>query len=186
MPSGIFLFYKQMAKTKTQKKELVADYVAKLDKVNTIYFVKPLGLGVNQTTMLKKALYGHNTDYHIVKNTLFKIALEQKGLPVPSSLDNGENAVVFCSDEVSEIAKLIKEHAKETEKLSILGGILNGELISGDQVEALASLPSKDQLLGQLLSVFNGPMRGLVTVLSGNMREFVQVLSAIQDKKSEA
>lgn len=175
-----------MAKTKQEKKAIVEEYVEKLGNVKTIYFVAPQGLSVNQSTDLKKALFDHGSSFNVVKNTLFKIALEKAGLPVPELLDAGEHAVVFSGDDVSEVAKLVKQHAEDTEKMEILGGLLDGEFISAGQVKDLADLPSKDQLIGQLLSVFNGPARGLVTVLSGNMREMVQVLSAIKDQKENA
>ncbi|KXK26675.1 MAG: 50S ribosomal protein L10 [candidate division WS6 bacterium OLB20] len=175
-----------MAKTKNDKKALVEEYVNKLQGVETIYFVAPKGLSANQSTDLKKALFDTGSSFNVVKNTLFKIALEKAGLPVPELLEGGEHAVVFSGKEISEVAKLVSKHAEETEKMEIVGGLLNGEYITAQQVKDLADLPSKDQLLGQLLSVFNGPARGLVTVLSGNMREMVQVLSAIKDQKENA
>ncbi|MFQ5492539.1 MAG: 50S ribosomal protein L10 [Candidatus Dojkabacteria bacterium] len=173
-----------MAKTKQQKEAIVAQYRDKLKGAKALYFVRPSGITPNQTSALKKELAEVGAQFNVVKNTLFKIALKDESLPEVETLASGEHAVLYSADQVSEAAKVLQKHIKETEKMEIVAGLLNGEEITAVQVKDLAELPSKDQLIAQLLSVFNGPARGMVTVLSGNMREMVQVLSAIKDEKA--
>lgn len=173
-----------MTNPQERKKELVKMYREKLKDSTTILIVKPVGVTVNQSTQLKKDLYALDSNYNIVKNTLFKIALQEEGLPELDYLSSGEHAVIFTNDQVSEAAKIISAFAKETKnKVEIQGGLLDGEAISGEQVVSLANLPSKDQLIGQLLSVMNGPARNFVIVLQGNVREMVYVLNAIAEAK---
>lgn len=173
-----------MAKSKVQKQELVDQYRTQLKGAKAVYLVKPKAVNPNEAASLKKALFDLDSTFTVVKNTLFKRALKDENLPDFESLSGGEHAVLFSGEEVSETAKLLSKFAKDSDKIEMVAGILNGNKISGSQVQALADLPSKEALLGQLLSVFNGPMRGLVTVLNGNARELVQVLNAVKEAKT--
>ena len=173
-----------MPKTKKQKTELVNQYRGKLKSSKAVYLVRPAGLTPNESTALKKELFTMGATFNTVKNTLFEIALKEESLPEFENLKEGSHSVLFSGDEMSEAAKVLKKTIKDTQKVTIIAGLLNGAKISATQIEALADLPSKDQLIGQLLSVFNGPARGFVTVLNGNMRQFVQVLNAIKEAKS--
>lgn len=180
-----FFIFKNMAKSKNQKEELVKSYQQKLKKAKAVYMLKPKGVNPNEATALKKELYTLDSSYNTIKNNLFKIALQQEGLPEMESLESGAHAVLFSGDQVSETAKVITNFIKNAEdKMEIIGGILEGNKISAEQIKSLAELPSKDQLLGQLLSVFNGPIRGFVTVAQGNIREFVYLLNAIKEAKA--
>jgi large subunit ribosomal protein L10 len=180
-----YLLETTMAKTKAQKQAIVEQYKGELTAKGSIIVFKPNGISANEASTLKKELYDVDSNFNVVKNTLFKVALKEADLPEVESFEGNENAVIFCTDgNITESAKILKEFIKETEKGEIQAGILNGQVIDGAQVTALADLPSKDQLIGQLLSVFNGPMRGLVSVLNGNMRELVYALNAIQEAKA--
>jgi large subunit ribosomal protein L10 len=173
-----------MSKTKQQKQETVKQYSELLKDNNSIIVFRPNGITANEASSLKKELHNLKANFNVVKNTLFKISLKDSNLPEIESFAGGENAVIFCSESnITDSAKLISEFIKKSEKGEITAGILSGKKLEKTQVVELASLPPKDQLLGQLLSVFNGPMRGLVTVLNGNMRELVYALNAIKETK---
>lgn len=174
-----------MSKNKAQKQQIVEAYRNKLQNTKTIFVVKPKGVSANQSTELKKNSSRLGSNYNIVKNSLFKIALQQENLPEIKELAAGEHAIVFSSkDKISESAKLLIEFNKDNDdKLELIAGLLDGEYINGAQIKSLADLPSKEVLIAQLLNVFNGPARGLVTVLNGNMRKLVYALNAIADKK---
>lgn len=172
-----------MAKTKAQKTELVNQYRERIQNSTCIIVFKPQKLNANDSVSVKKQLSEIGSTYNQVKNTLFKIALEQEKLPGGEMFLTEEHAVIFVDSQISESAKIINEFAKSTEKADILGGLLKGKEINASQVRELAELPSKEVLLGQLLSTFNGPLRGLVTVLNGNARELVQVINAIKETK---
>ncbi|MEI7579167.1 MAG: 50S ribosomal protein L10 [bacterium] len=173
-----------MPKTKQQKEIIVNEYSAKLKETKTIIIFRPNGITANEASDLKKELFDITANFKVVKNTLLKISLKNAELPEFESLENRENAVVFCTeDNITDSAKIIKEFIQKAKKGEIVGGVLNGTMLSQDQVISLADLPAKDQLLGQLLNVFNGPARGFVTVLNGNIREFVYLLNALKDTK---
>jgi large subunit ribosomal protein L10 len=146
--------------------------------------VKPIGVNPNESVKIKKELFGADSAYNVVKNSLFKIALKNKGLPGGEFFTSGEYAVAFTNDKISEAAKVIAKFVKDTEKMEIIGGVLDGAVIDASQVKNLSELPSKEVLLGQLLSVINGPLRGLVTVLNGNVRQLTYALNAIKEAKA--
>jgi large subunit ribosomal protein L10 len=175
-----------MAKTRQQKKDMVASLNAKLEQHPSFFVVKPLSLNPNEATAIKKELSVLGSSYNLVKNSLFEVATKEKSLPLVS-LGLGQHAVVFSSEKVTETAKVISKFLKnkDKERMEITAGILNGALLSPAQVQALADLPSKDVLLAQLLSVMNGPVRNFLYVLKGNMQELVYLLNAVQEKKAQ-
>jgi len=172
-----------MAKTKKQKETIVEYYSQLLNSSNTFFMVRPNGLTVNETVSLKKDLFTTKSSYNIVKNTLFKIALKEANLPILNTLEEKEHAVIF-TDSPTETAKILNQHVKSSQKIEPLGGLLNKEEISAVDIETLANLPEKDQLIAQLLSVFNGPSSAFARVLNGNMQKLTQLLVAINNTKS--
>ena len=104
-----------------------------------------------------------------------------------TGIDEGPNGYVLSYGDPAAVAKAIRDFSKEkgNEALIVKGAIFEGKLLDQAQVFALANLPSREQLLSQLVGTLAGPMRGLVTVLSGPARGFVTCLSQIKDKKEK-
>lgn len=175
-----------MPKTKQQKKSLLDVYSAKIKGSPTFFVVKPLGLNPVEATAIKKELSALDSSYNQVKNSIFELAMKENGVSI-DSLGEGQHAIVFSSEKASEAAKVISKYLKDKDgkdRIEIWGGVLDNAVISAEQVQALADLPSKDVLLAQLLSVMVGPIRGFMFTLKGNMQEFVYLLNAIQEKKA--
>jgi large subunit ribosomal protein L10 len=122
--------------------------------------------------------------YQVVKVTLLKKALGALGISLDNLKYSGPLALAVSNDEETAPARILKSMVKDNPQLVLDGGIFNHELVGSEVVMRLASLPSKQQLLGQLVSVLSGPVRGLVTVLSGNTRDLLNVLNAIKEKRS--
>ncbi len=172
-----------MAKTRAYKEQMVKMYRENLQRAKSVFVLKPKGLSANESVQLKKELKGIGSNYNIVKNSLFSIALEQEGLPKLNHLAQNEHAVVFAEESVTEAAKIINNFAKESEKIEIQAGLYDKKTISGEEIVKLAELPSKDILLGQLLNMFNAPISSFMNVINANSRNLVFVLKAIADKK---
>jgi len=168
-----------MAKTKDQKKQVVDKLTEKFKASKSIVFSEIKGLNVADTSALRKQLREGSVQHTVVKLTLLKLALRKAGIKVDDFDFKTQVAVSFSEDEVAA-AKILKSFAKKNENLKMLSGYLEGKRLSEVELNNLASLPSKTELLGQLVSVLSGPSRGLVTVLSGNLRGLVQVLSQIK------
>lgn len=173
-----------MAKTRKYKEELVKTYRDNLSISKTVFIVKPTGVTANESVQLKKDLNSIGSNYNVIKNSLFSIALGQEGLPEIKELTQEEHAVVFANSDYPEVAKIVHKFVKDTEKMEIQAGLLEGKYISGDDIVNLAKLPDKQTLLAQTLGMFNAPLTGLMNVISGNTRDLVFVLKSIADKKA--
>ena len=177
-----------MALTRQKKEEIVALIKDKLSSQKSSVFVNFSGLTVEEIRSLKKELKEIGADYKIVKKNLFLKALEELGENSPKierSWLEGSLAVAFAFDDEIAPAKILYKFAKQNkDKLSILGGILNNQAITKEEVIALAQLPTREQLLTQLLAQINAPASGFVNVLAGNIRKLVYALNAIKESKA--
>ena len=165
----------------------VAEYKEMLERTEAVLIVEYRGLTVAQMTEVRSKVREAGGEMKIGKNTLFRIALEEAGLPVPQEHTLGANAYTMVYNDVVAVAKALRDFSKEKKNkdLVIKAGILGGKIIGSEQVLALADLPSREQLLAQVVGTMVGPIRGLVTVLSGNVRGLVTALSQIKEQKEK-
>lgn len=162
------------------KEELVAELVEKIKKAQSVVFVDYKGIKVNEETKLRKQMREAGAEYLVAKNRLFKIALKESG--VQDSFDEileGTTGFAFGYDDAVVPAKAVFDLAKAKAKakqdtFKIKGGYLTGKKVSVSEVEALASLPSREQLLSMVLNAMLGPVRKLA-----------YATVAIADKKEE-
>ncbi len=173
-----------MPKTKSQKADAIAALHDKLQKAQGVFVVAPKSINPNEAAELKIKLAEVGGEYNLIKNTLFKKALEQLGFETDANFEVGQNAIVFVGDKTPEAAKILATFAKETEKAEFKGGYLETKKISAADVQALAELPSRDQLLANVLATMNAPISGFVNVLAANIRGIVTVIDAYKNTKS--
>ena len=171
--------------TKNQKIELVKVLTEKIAASKSAVFVDYKGLKVKDSTDLKKSLRAAGVEYVVVRKTLLDIALKNAGIEGVSIKGmEGQVAIAMANmDEVSA-AKIIDIFAKTNENVKLLGGVLGTQVMNAAEVKALAKIPSKEQLLGQLVGTLNAPISGFVNVLAGNLRGLVQVLNAVKEQKA--
>lgn len=174
-----------MAITKQRKEELVAQYSELLDQSKAIILTEYSGLNVKQMQALRAQVRQADGAYYVTKNTLLRLALSQSGHELPEELLVGQLATGFAMNEVPTLAKALTEFAKDQEELMIVGGLLDDELLTAEQVKALAELPSLDELRAQIMGMLQAPARNLATVVSGGVRQVVNVLDAYA-KQDEA
>lgn len=167
-----------MAITKEQKVEMVADYKDKMSRSRAIILTDYRGLSVAQISELRRNLREVDSVFQVVKNTLFELALEQSGLPVPTDQLEGPLAVSYCLADTPPVAKALREFAGNTDILVIKGAILGTSVLDASAVAGLADLPPREVLRAQLLGAIQGPMSSLVSTLNAPLRELVQVLHA--------
>jgi large subunit ribosomal protein L10 len=127
-----------------------------------------------------------NSAFQVVKNTLFKLALEQADIPAPTDLLAGPVAVAYCFGEAPPVAKALVDYTREVETLKLTGAILGTQVLDASGVQALAALPPRDVLLAQMLGAVQAPMSSLVGVITAPLRELVQVLQARSEQAHEA
>ncbi|GAB4163877.1 MAG: 50S ribosomal protein L10 [Candidatus Dojkabacteria bacterium] len=175
-----------MSKTRSQKEMLLESYKQMLTEYNGFIAVDTKSIDNVSVTQLKKQLKALGSKMAVVKNTLFKIALEETGKPVASKDFDGQVAIITYSDDPTAVAKLLKEIQKKSEKLGARYGLIEGDFLSGEKVMQLAEIPSREQLLAKLLGSLNAPLSGFMNVVTGNARGFVQVVKQLSEKGGAA
>ncbi|HJH74165.1 MULTISPECIES: 50S ribosomal protein L10 [Gordonibacter] len=157
-----------------------------LDGVSAVWVVDYCGLTVKDIQALRVAIRESGASMKVYKNTLMHIALDEAGLPTLDDILEGPSAFVFAGDDVAAAAKAVKTFAKTNQNLEIKGGLMEGEQVSAAQVEAIASLPSREELLAQIAGAISGVARGLAVALNGVPSGLAQVTKAVADQKEAA
>jgi large subunit ribosomal protein L10 len=170
--------------TEAKRTEIDA-LVKRVGTSRAIFVTEYRGLTVSKATAVRKAIRASGGEMKIAKNTLMRIALKESG-QIRAEMSLGPNAYVFAYDDAVATARAVRDFAKEkgNEALIIKGGILGGQILTKEQVMALADLPSRETLIAMLLGALNGPVRSFVTVLSGPSRGLVTALSRIKEQKA--
>lgn len=144
------------------------------------------GLNVQEMTSLRQALRISHTEFHVVKNTLAKRAIQGTPLEVLEEHFSGPTGVAFSAHDPVEPAKVLIRFSKDNPKLKLKAGLLEGKVLSTESIEELSKLPSRETLLASLLGTLKSPPTGLVNVLSGVIRKFLWVLRAIDEERAKA
>lgn len=144
------------------------------------------GLTVRQITQLRGRLREASAEYHVAKNTLTRRALEAAGQPDLGAILEGPSAIAFAQGDPSEVAKVLQTFVRDTRVLALKGGLLGGKVLSGAQVAELATLPSREVMIGMLLGGLQAPISGLVGTLQGMISGLVFTLQAVAERKGAA
>jgi large subunit ribosomal protein L10 len=171
-----------LAITREKKGELVSEYTDKLRRSQAVIVTEYRGLTVKQLQDLRRELRANNSELVVAKNTLLGRALAEAGLPDAEKLLKGPTAVALCYEELAAPAKALNKFARDSKVLVIKGGLLGQSVFGEAGVQELADLPSREQLLGQVVGTLQAPISGLVNVLAGTLRGLVNVLNARADK----
>lgn len=172
-----------MALSKARKEELLAQYQEELAQAEALIWGHNLGMTVADTEQLRHDLREVGAKAMVVKNTLMRMALEQQGAPWDPEMMQGANLVTFASGDLGKATKAVVDFARTHDRLfAIKGGMLSGEILDVEGVRALSELPSREQLLAQVIGGVQAPISGLVGVLSGVMRGLVTVLHGRQEQ----
>ena len=184
MRGGVF-----MAVTE-KKKAIVADLKDKLTSAKGAVLVSYRGLTVAQDTALRVELRNAGVNYHVVKNTMTRIAATEAGMEELVAHLEGTTALAVSAEDAVAPAKVISEFMKKNNLedqgiLTIKAGIVEGQVVSADEVKAIASLPSREVLLGKLLGSIQAPLSNTVGIMGSMLRSIVTVLDAVRKQKEE-
>ena len=169
-----------------EKVAAVDELAEKLQKGQGIILTDYRGLTVKDMTELRSELRKVGVEFKVVKNTLTLLAAQKVEIEGLEPVLEGPTAIAIGYDDPVVAAKTISEFAKKNDKLQVKAGILTGKVIDAEGVKALADLPSREQLLAQVLRGMQGPISGFVNVLHGTLRNLVYVLEAVRKQKEEA
>lgn len=147
------------AKIIQEKQEAVAVVAAKLNESSSTIVADYRGLNVAQVTELRKQLREAGVEFQVLKNSIVRRATEGTDLESLSSILTGPTAVAFSKEDAVAPAKILNSFAKANDALKLKGGVVEGKVVSVEEVKALAELPSREGLLSMLLSVLQAPVR---------------------------
>jgi len=175
-----------LAISKARKQELVAQYSDLLARSQAIILTEYRALSVPETQRLRRKLQEEGAVFSVVKNTLFKLALQRAGLPTLDDLLVGPTAVGFCMQDVPSVAKAMLDFAKDaTGVLSPKGGLLGDRVISAEDVKSLAQLPPREVVLAQVLGGIQAPASQIAGVVASGIRQILNVLQAWVDQEQK-
>jgi large subunit ribosomal protein L10 len=170
----------------SQKKEVVERLAKDFKESEISILVDYKGLNVLKMTELRAIIRNEVIRLEVVNNSLLERESEGTDGDLMKDFFKGPNAIILSKKDPVAPAKILMNFAKDNDKLEIKAGALSGKLISPEDIKQLAKLPSKEELLGQLVYTLNAVPTSLVNVLSGVPRAFVNVLNAIKDQKEAA
>ena len=171
---------------KEEKQQIAEDLRERLSKSAIIVLTDYKGLDVAAMNDLRRKLRAEDIEYQVVKNTLLIRASEDNDIALIKDYFKGPSAIALSYDDPIAPAKVLSQFAKENNKLEIKAGVLNGQVLDANAIKALAKLPSREVLLGQLLSALNAVPTSFVRTIAEIPRGFVSVLAAIRDQKEAA
>lgn len=165
------------------KVDLVAELQEQMKQSASIVMADYRGLTVAEMTDLRSQLREKGAQIRVIKNRLAKIAFADAGLPVPEEHLQGPSAFTFSHDDPITGPKVLSEYAKKNEKLEIKCGLFEGEIIDTAAVTALASMPSREELLGRLVGDLMSPVTKTAMALKATVNKLAWALQAIGEKK---
>lgn len=168
------------------KEELVKGLQEKLSTAKVVIATDYKGLDVAAVSDLRRKLKEAGVEYQVVKNTLLRRVAEDNQMALMADCFVGPSAIAYSFDDPVAPAKVLTEFAKENDNLEIKAGVMDNQLMDLAAIKALSNLPSKEVLLGRLLSVMNGVPTAFVRVLNAVPQGFVNVLGALKDQRAEA
>ncbi len=177
-----------MAITRAEKEKAVSALNDDLSRLSLAVLTDYRGLTVNEVEALRQNLRDEGMTYRVTKNTLLKLALKSnsKLSDIDPEMFKGPMALAFGFDDEVAPARVVFQFAKEHEALEIVGAITaDGQLLSAAEVKALATLPSREQLLGHLVGTIAAPLSSFVGLMGANVRSIVNVLNALSQLENK-
>ena len=171
-----------MAISKQQKEELVEQYKTWLAESDGLVLTQYHNLSVKDISDLRKNVRESGGEFHIVKNRLAKRAFEESGREWKEGVFTGPTALGISYENPSGLAKALKEFAKEHGTIEIKSGYLEERLVSVEEINALADLPSMPEMRAKLLSTISAPASKLVRTLAEPGRQLAAVLKSYSEQ----
>lgn len=168
-----------------QKAKQIDELVDQFERAQLAVLANYRGLSVSQLQELRGNLRGSNAEFTIAKNTLTRIASSKAGVEVPEEHLEGPTAIMFAYDEVVGPAKALSDFVRSSRVLELKVGVMEGQTLSTADIETLASLPPREELLGKLVGMLASPMARAVGVLGGPSRSLANVLNARSEQMGE-
>ena len=167
------------------KRATIAGLRERLAVSTTLITTEYRGLKVREIGEIRRALRKNNVTYRVVKNRLMRIAAEQEGNAGVAPLLRGPSAIAFGSGAENVVAKTVIDAFRPYKLVKVTGAVVAGQTLDADGVQKLATLPSREVLLGQLAGAFNAPATQVAGLLAANLRNLGSLLAQVQEQKAQ-
>ena len=171
-------------KNREQKAEAISEFSEGIGKATNAFVLDFKGITVPQVTELRKQVRESGSDYVVIKNTLALIAVKDSPLTKLSGHFSGMTAIAYNTTDPVALAKVLTKFAKDVPTVQFKGALLAGQVVAANEIQNIANLPSREELLSKLLYLMQHPIRGLAVVLNGPIRKLAIALNEIQKQKS--
>jgi len=175
-----------LALSKEKKNEVIDQYKDWLKSSESVILVEYTGATMKDMENIRTQVRESGGEFHVVKNTLVKLALEASGYAIPEGLLENSSAAAFAFSDPAGTAKALSEAAKGLEAIKVKGGFMGTEMLEASQVKALADLPPLPVVRAQLLGVLQAPAGKLVRTIAEPARSMASVLRAYSEKAQAA
>jgi large subunit ribosomal protein L10 len=165
-----------------QKAAVIEEVAAQITEADAVFAIDYRGISVPQAAELRTKLRDADASFRVVKNTLSERAAEQAGAEGLKELLQGPTAMTFVRGDAAAAAKALRDFHRATQLLEFKGGWMNGAPLSGDEIQAIAQLPSRDVLYQRLVGMVASPLTGLASAMSGLIGGLARQLSQIAEQ----
>ena len=172
-------------KTKEQKQIQLAEINKMFDEAKSAVLVDFNGLTVAEDTELRRKVREAGATYTVYKNTLIALAAKEHGLEELVPVLEKNTAICSSSEDAVVACKVVCDFMKDHKKMELKAGVVEGKVVSVDEVKAVAELPPKEVLVAKMLGSLNAPISGLVRTLNGTVAKIVYALDAIREQKEK-
>ena len=169
-----------------EKAQAVSELETAIGSATNAFLIDFKGVTVPQVTELRRQIRQTKSGYMVVKNTLALIALKNSPMIAMKEHFSGPTAVAYNATDAVVLAKALTKFAKDVPAVQFKGAMLNGQIVPASEIQNIANLPSREELLSKLLYLMQHPIRGLAVVLNANLRNLAVVIDQIAKQKETA
>ena len=173
-------------KNREQKAQAISEFTEGIGSATNAFVLDFKGITVPQVTELRKQVRESGSEYVVIKNTLALIAVKDTPLTKLSGHFTGMTAVAYNTTDAVALAKVLTKFAKDVPTVQFKGAMLGGQVVAATEIQNIANLPSREELVSKLLYLLQSPIRGLATVLAANIRNLAVVIDQIAKQKETA
>lgn len=170
----------------TEKQRLVGEIKDRLANSGGVILADYRGLSVKDMRVLRTSLRVIGGEATVYKNSLAQIAIRELELPNMDEFLAGPTVFVFTPEDPVATAKALLDFAKENKVFSFKGGLIEGNIVSAEAVKAIASLPSREELIAKLMGTMLNPIRGFMAMANAPAGALARVVKAVADQKAAA
>ena len=170
--------------SKQDKMELAKKYGEKFKNASSVFVLDYKGLTVKEIQELRKSVKKANAQFSVVKNSVLKYGASGSDVEKIADIFPRPHAIAICDEDPVSVAKAFVESIKTLPQVKLKGGIVDGSVVSEDDIKNLSKLPSREVLLSQFLGLLNSPLSDFLSALKNMQTKIVYAISEVKNKKN--